>query len=193
MAIRKSSMDIRKMTYLAILTAIVFVLQYISLFMRFSAFSLTFVLVPIVVGVAACGMWSGAWLGFVFAMAVFATGDANLFLGFDVLGTIVVVVFKGVLSGLACGIVYKLLEKKNQFLAIIMAAIIAPIVNTGIFFLGCILFFFDDIAFTFELEASQVIPFVIFGFIGINFIIEFAINLILAPTIFRIIKINKKN
>lgn len=188
-----SSLKIRKMAYLALFTAIVFVLQFISLFMRFSTFSITFVLVPIVIGVSICGVGAGAWLGFVFAMAVFATGDAALFLQFDIMGTIVTVIAKGVLAGFAAGLVYKLLENKNRYLAIISSAVTAPIVNTGIFFLGCLAFFYDDIQSYFGLESDGVVFFIITGLIGVNFIIELVINLLLAPTIYKIVEIKKKH
>ena len=185
-------LDTKKLMYMSLLTAIVFVLQYISLFMRFATFSLTFVLTPIVVGVATCGVWAGAWLGLVFAVAVFVTGDAALFLQFNIPATIAVVILKGVLAGLASGAVYKLLEKINRYAAIFTAAVVAPIVNTGIFFIGCRLFFFEDIASYFNVEAEKVTLFIITGIIGINFIIELLVNLILAPTVYRIIEINDK-
>ncbi len=194
MSIRsKNSINVRKMTYLAILSAIVFVLQFISLFLRFSAFSLTFVLVPIVIGVSMCGIGAGAWLGFVFGLAVFATGDAALFLQFNIPATIFLVFLKGILAGLAAGLVYKLFEKTNRYLAIILSAIAAPIVNTGTFFLGCELFFFEDIAAEFAIKAEEVTLFIITGFIGINFIIELVVNLVLSPTIYKLIEMNKKN
>ena len=188
-----SKLDVRKMTYLAILSAIVFVLQFISLFLRFATFSLTFVLVPIVIGVSICGVGAGAWLGFIFGLAVFATGDAALFLQFNIPATIFLVFLKGILAGLAAGLVYKLIEKKNRYVAIICSAVAAPIVNTGTFFLGCELFFFEDIAAQFVLKAEEVTLFIITGFIGINFIIELVVNLVLAPTIYKLIEINKKN
>ena len=186
-------LDTKKLMYMSLLTAIVFVLQYISLFMRFAAFSLTFVLTPIVVGVATCGIWAGAWLGLVFAAAVFVTGDAALFLQFNIPATIAVVILKGVLAGLASGAVYKLLEKINRYAAIFTAAVVAPIINTGIFFIGCHLFFFEDIASHFELEAEEVTLFIITVLIGINFIIERLVNLILDPTVYRILEINDKH
>lgn len=189
----KTTVDIRKLTYLAMLTAIVFVLQFVSLFMRFTYFSLTFVLVPIVVGVALCGVWAGAWLGLVFSLAVFITGDAALFYAFNPWATILVVVLKGVLAGIVCGYVYKLIEKKNRYAAIVSSAVTAPIVNTGIFFIGCELFFFSDIAAYFNVQAEKVTVFIIIVLIGINFIVEFAVNLILAPTIYRLIEIKKKH
>jgi uncharacterized membrane protein len=189
---RVNSIDIKKLTYIALLTAIVFLLQFLARFFQFATFSLTFVLVPIVVGVALCGVAAGAWLGFAFGLAVFLTGDAALFLQFNIVGTIITVMLKGTLSGFFAGLVYKLLEKKNRYVAIFAAALTAPIVNTGIFFLGSLIFFFDSIAAFWNLAAGEVVPFIITGLIGINFIIEVVINIVLAPTIYRIININKK-
>ena len=190
----KNSIMLRKMTYLAILTAIVFVLQYLSLFTRFSTFSLTFVLVPIVIGVSICGVWAGAWLGFVFALAVFATGDAALFLGWDIPATIFLVILKGVAAGLCAGLVFRLVEKKNRYLAIFLSAITAPIVNTGIFFLGSLIFFYDDIisySIDINLPTDNVAVFVLTVFIGVNFFIELGTNILLAPAVRRIIDIAK--
>jgi uncharacterized membrane protein len=155
-------------------------------------FNLTFVLVPIVIGVALCGTYAGPWLGFVFGVAVLVSGDAALFLGFTVVGTIVTVLLKGTLAGLAAAFVYKLLAKKNRYLAVAVSAVTTPIVNTGIFFLGCVVFFFKDIQMYWQLESDGVIVFVITGLIGLNFFVELAVNLILVPTVYRLIEIAKK-
>lgn len=188
--IRNKKLDVRKMTYLAILTAIVFVLQFIPI--RFTVFSLTFVLVPIVIGVALCGTYAGAWLGFIFGVAVLVSGDAALFMGFNVFGTIVTVLLKGTVAGLAAGLVFRILDKKNRYLAVVVSAITTPVVNTGIFFLGCVVFFFNDIKEFWSLEGGAVVPFVVTGLIGINFLVEIAVNMILVPSVYRLINIKKR-
>ena len=188
--VKKASLDIRKMTYLALFTALVFLLQFVSLFMRGPMFSLTFVLVPIVIAVALCGFSAGPWLGFVFGVAVLATGDANAFLAIHPFGTVVTVLLKGALAGTAAAAVYSLLNKVNRYLAVALAAITAPIVNTGIFFLGCLTFFMDFVR-SLTPEGGSAVATIITGFIGINFIIEVCVNLILVPTIYRIIEIGK--
>lgn len=182
--------DVRRLTYLAILTAIVFLLQFIPI--KLGMFNLTFVLVPIVIGVALCGTYAGPWLGFVFGVAVLVSGDAALFLGFTVVGTIVTVLLKGTLAGLGAAFVYKLLQKKNRYLAVAVSAVATPIINTGIFFLGCVIFFFNDIQTFWQLESGGVVAFVITGLIGLNFFVELAVNLILVPTVYRLIEIAKK-
>lgn len=187
-----SKIDVKRLTYLAIFTALIFVLQLLSFFMRGPVFSLTFVLVPIVIAVALCGVAAGPWLGFIFGVAVLVSGDAALFLTFDPFGTVVTVLLKGTLAGLFAAIVYKALENKNRYLAVILAAVTAPVVNTGVFFLGCLVFFFDDIMNYYSLGAGEVVGFIVTGFIGINFLIEVAVNMILVPTIYRVINIKKK-
>ena len=69
---------------------------------------ISLVLIPIVIGAATCGPKIGAWLGFVFGIFVLISGDAAAFLSVDIFGTIVTVLLKGTLCGLAAGYVYKL-------------------------------------------------------------------------------------
>ena len=183
--------QLRELTYLAIFTAIVFVLQLVSFLTRGPMFSLTFVLVPIVIAVAICGFKAGPWLGFVFGVAVLVTGDANAFLAFSPVATVFLVLLKGTLAGLCAAFVYKLLEKYNTYLAVVLAALTAPIVNTGVFFVGCLVFFRGLIE-SWIPESQSVVLYVITGLIGINFLIEIAVNVILVPTVYRIIEIYKK-
>ena len=186
----KQNENIRKLTYLAILSAIVFLLQIISFFMRGPVFSITFVLVPIVIGVAICGFGAGPWLGFVFGLAVLVTGDANLFLSINWYGTIITVMLKGILAGACSALVYVSLSKINKYLAVVIASVTSPIVNSGVFFLGCLVFFEDYVASV--AGGVNTALFIITGFIGINFIIEVCVNIILVPTVYRLINIKQK-
>ncbi len=183
--------DTNKLVGIGLLTAIVIVLQLISLGMRFGMFSITFVLIPIVVGAALYGWKTGAWLGFVFGVVVVLT-DAGAFLAINVIGTIIVCILKGALAGTAAGLMYKLFAKKNEIVAVIAAAVITPLVNTGIFLLGCAVFFMDTISLWAEGAGfDNVGTYMIIGLVGINFIIEFAINLVLNPVIVRLINIGR--
>ncbi len=187
---KEQKINIRKLTYMALFTAIVFVLQIISFFMRGPVFSLTFVLVPIVIAVAVCGTKAGPWLGFVFGIAVLVTGDANAFLAIDPVSTVIVVLLKGTLAGLAAALVYKLLEKKNRYLAVALAAVSAPVVNSGVFFLGSVTLFLEPLKVW--AGSTDVLVYIVTVLIGVNFIIEVAVNLILVPTIYRIVEISKR-
>ena len=183
----------QKIVFAAILTALVIVLQYVSMALRFGMFSITLVLVPVVIGAATCGVLTGAWLGFVFGVIVLLTGDAASFLAVDFLGTIVTVLAKGTLCGVAAGLVYKALQGKNKYLAVMAAAVTCPIVNTGVFLLGCLVFFLETIkAWGVAAGFTNVTAYMFIGLAGTNFIIELVTNIILAPVILRVLKFAKK-
>lgn len=176
----------------AMLTAFVIVLQLLALFTRFGIFSITLVLIPIVIGAAICGIKTSTWLGFVFGVVVLLSGDASWFLGFSVPGTVITVLAKGTACGFVTGVVYKALEKNHSRLAIWISSIICPIVNTGVFALGCYIFFLDDLTAAASADGKSVTAFIFISLIGINFIIEVLINVILNPTITMLIKTLKK-
>lgn len=177
---------------MGVLTAIVIVLQALAIGIRFGTFSITLVLIPIVVGAALYGWKAGAWLGFVFGVVVLIY-DAELFFGISVPGTIITCILKGVLAGIAAAVVYRLLENKNRWAAILAAAIVCPVVNTGVFLLGCLVFFYDTIS---EWAAgagfANAGAYLIIGFVGLNFVVETLINLCLSTVILRVLSIVKK-
>jgi uncharacterized membrane protein len=182
----------KKIVGLGLLTAIIVVLQLLAVAFPVGIFTLTLSLVPIVVGAALYGAGAGAWLGFVFSIVVLLT-NAGAFLAVNVPGTIITVIAKGTLCGLAAGLVYKALVKKKQMLAVVAAAIVSPCVNTGLFLLGCWIFFMDTITgWATAAGYPSAGNYMIFGLVGFNFIIELGINLVLSSTILRIIKLREK-
>ena len=182
----------RTLTGLALFTAIVIVLQLLGSVIRFGPFSISLVLIPIVVGAALYGPWAGAWLGFVFGLVVLLSGDAGAFMVVNPLGTIVTVLLKGSAAGCAAGAVYRLLEKKSPWAGAFAAAFTAPIVNTGLFLLGCLLFFLPTVT---EWGTAAGFPhvgsYMIFGLVGGNFLFELLVNLILSPVIMRLIRLGR--
>ncbi len=188
----KRKMSTETMVLGAILTALVVVLQLMGSFIRFGMFSVSLVLMPIVIGAAKGGVKLGGWLGLVFGVTVLLSGDAAAFMAVNPAGTIITVLVKGTLCGLAAGIVYTALEKFNQYGAVIASAIVCPIVNTGIFLIGCVLFFMATItewgaALGFE-NAAQ---YMFLGLAGGNFLFELATNIVLSPVILRILNLKK--
>ena len=183
----------KNMVGLGIFTAIVVVLQFLGGGIKFGMFSISLVLVPIVVGAAMYGWKSGAWLGFAFGAAVLLSGDAAAFLAVNPLATVLVVLLKGTACGLAAGVLYKLLVNVNNTVAVFGAAIICPIVNTGVFLLGCQLFFLETVAgWGAAIGYENVAAYMFLGLAGVNFLIEIGVNIVLAPVIVRLIKIGKK-
>lgn len=176
----------------AVLTALVIVLQCMGQFIRFGPFSISLVLLPIVIGAAMCGTKISTWLGFVFGVVVMFT-DAAAFLAINVPGTVITVLLKGALCGLVAGIVYNLVAKKSKYAAVVAAAVVCPVVNTGVFLLGCVLFFFETIeSWALAGGYGTAVEYMFLGLAGGNFLVELAINIILSPTIVRLLNIKKK-
>lgn len=177
----------------AVLTAIVVLLQFVGAFIHLGPFSVSLVLLPIVIGAALCGVGAGAWLGFVFGVIVLLSGDAAAFLGVNAPGTIITVLLKGTACGAAAGLVYKLIARKNKYAAVAGAAVACPIVNTGIFLLGSLVFFMETITeWATGLGFESVGKYMIFGLAGGNFVFELALNLVLCPVIVRLLNIRSK-
>lgn len=185
--------SILKLTMGGLFTAIVIVLQMFASAVKFGPFQISLVLIPIVIGAAVCGWKVSTWLGFVFGMVVLLNGDATAFLTINAVGTVLTVLLKGAGCGLAAGLIYKALEQKNRYLAVILSAVAAPVVNTGIFLIGCRLFFFETIK---EWGAGagfdNPLAYMIIGLVGINFLVEMASNIVVSPVILRIINAFRK-
>ncbi|MBR4874365.1 MAG: ECF transporter S component [Clostridia bacterium] len=192
---QKKGMSTKTLVLGAILTALVFLLQILAVALRGAGlFTISLVLVPIVIGAATCGCGIGAWLGFVFGVSVLISGDASPFLAVNALGTVLTVLLKGTLCGYLAGLAYKAFEKVNRYLATFVSAIVCPLVNTGVFLLGCLLFFMPTIReWALGLGfGDNVSKYMILGLVGVNFLIELGINIVLSPIIVRLLNIREK-
>jgi len=187
-------MNTKKIVGLSLFTAIVVVLQFLGSFIRFGVFSISLVLVPIVVGAALYGVAAGAWLGFVFGFVVLVSGDAAAFLAVSPLGTVLTVLVKGILAGLCSGAVYRALAGKKETPAVVASAVTAPVVNTGVFLIGCVLFFMEPVTGWAEAMGfgDNVTRYMFLGLAGGNFLFELAVNAVLSPVIVRLIRLGKK-
>ena len=186
-----------RMAGVALLMAMVVVMQALSgIIPPVGGFSISLVLIPIVLGAAAFGPGAGALLGATFGVVVFVnciTGadpggqmvfQANAFLCF------LVVMGKGTLAGLAAGIFYKILHGKNPYIAMLCAAIVCPVVNTGTF-VACMLMFFADVLSAWA-AGGDLIAYVLSGLVLMNFVPELIINVVFSPAGQRILHTVKK-
>lgn len=190
---------IKKLATVALLMALIIVMQAIgSVIPPIGGFTISLVLIPIVIGAIVLGPGTGAFLGGVFGAIVYInciTGadpggamvfQANPFLCF------LVVMAKGIFAGFLSGILYKILKNKtNGIFATIVAAAICPIVNTGVFVL-CMLTFFIDVLAAWANGAS-IIGYVLTGLILANFVPELIINVIFAVAGTPVLKTLKNN
>ena len=182
-----------RLVLMALFTALVAVLSYFGGFIKIGGLaSISLTLIPVVLGSALIGPLAGAWLGGVAGVVFFATADAAFWFGLSVPGTIITVLVKGVLSGYLAGLAYKLLEKFNRYIAVIVSAVVCPVVNTGVFLLGCLVFFMDAVSGGAVAEGMSIGAYLIIFFVGLNFVFELLLNIIVSPAILRLINIRKK-
>lgn len=189
---------VQRMTGIAILTAIIVVVQIICTFIKFGPFSITLALAPIIIGAAVYGVGTGALLGGVFGLVVLITGilgwdggTVMFLMGMNPVATVLICIVKGAAAGLAAGAVYAAIAKKNQLAGVITAGVVCPVVNTGLFIVGMLTFFFSTIS-GWAAGNDSMVQYIIFGLCGGNFLVELATNLLLATAITRIIRVVRK-
>ena len=196
---KSQNKGIMKMVGIAFMMALVIVMQSLSgIIPPIGGFSISLVLIPIVLGAAVYGPGAGALLGATFGVIVYINcvtgadpGGAMVFQASPVL-CFLVVLGKGTLAGLAAGVVYKLLKNKNAYLAMMAAAIVCPIVNTGVFVASMFLLFIDVLAAW--AGGGNIVGYVLTGLILANFVPELIINIVFSPAGQRIYQVvQKKN
>lgn len=169
-----------RLTALGMLTALVVVLQTAATFIRFGSFPITLTLIPIVVAGALYGVGSGALIGTVFGLVVLvmvltgADASGQMMLALHPLITSAACVVKGTLCGAAAAAVYRLVSRRSE------KAAVCPLVNTGVLYLVLVLFF--DTSWAAVLSA----------FMSVNFLLELAVNIVLAPAVLRIVAMRRR-
>lgn len=166
--------QIRFMAGNAVLAALVAILTLISNHLSIGPASFNLSLIPIVIGAIIYGPWSGLFLGLVNGGMVML--GAQGFFAMNVAGTILICLLKTGTAGLVAGFLYKLIRKSNWKVAVVVATISVPVINTSIFCVGALLFFQEAVGILFT-----------WWLLG-NFGIELAINVVLCPSILYIVK-----
>lgn len=179
--------SIRKLALVGLLTALATALSFIKI--PIVGASITLVLPVVVIGGALCGPLVGAWLTVI--PNILAFSEAGIFLAYSPAGCVATLLLKGLVAGFVAGIVYKVLSKKHPIGAVTCSAVVAPVLNSGIFVLGCYLFIWEELV-SLAGENGVGIGMLIFGLAGLNFIIELVFNIVLCPSILRIIQIATK-
>lgn len=185
----KRSERIKNLVLLAILAALIVGLQFIG-GINIGPVSITLTLIPIVAGSIILGPAYGTVLGLVFGLivSVFSVtgrdpGGQMVFAFAPVLSWFFCLI-RGAVVGLLPALVYRTI--KGNKLASYMASMIAPVANTGIFIVGMLLFY-RPLLETWA-GGQNTIVYALIGLAGINFLIEFAVAVILAPAVALVVK-----
>ncbi len=179
---------------ISVLLALVIVLQAVGGSITIGAVSLNFTLIPIVLGGVLFGATVGGFLGFACGVVVLIQvimGLNPFYLAIwagDPVVTTLTCILKTTVAGIVCGWAYGLISKKSPIVALFVASAIVPVVNTALFIVGCL--FMTSV---YSMSSGQnVLVFILVGLVTFNFFFEFAVNVIFAPALQRVIKIVNK-
>ena len=149
----KMSKNVRYLTQLALLTALMLVMANTFLgYIRVGVLTMSLMTVPVAIGAMLCGPGAGAWLGFVFGMtsffnAVNGTGGLTAYaFQYDPLLCFVMCVGARVLCGLLVGLLYRALARalpSRQKLCCVLGGLCAPVLNTVLFMGSMVAFFYN--------------------------------------------------
>ena len=189
----KEHSNTQRLAVLAVLTAIVIILQ-VAVVIPLGPFTVTLTMLPIIIGAILYGPMGGAILGAAFGIVVsiqVVTGAAGAFstamLEFQPAATILVCLLKGIAAGAAAGAFFRLFRRRSFYLGVVMAAVIAPVINTGIFSIVCLTIFRSLIENALGTSGNLLFVFLT-TFIGLNFLVAFGVNVALTPVVMRILR-----
>lgn len=188
---------IKRMVAIAFLMALVLVMQMLSgIIPPVGGFSISLVLIPIVIGSVLLGPGAGAFLGGTFGAIVYINcvtgadpGGAMVFQASPFL-CFLVVMAKGILAGGASGWVYRLLQGVNPHVAMLCSAIVCPVVNTGVF-IACMMTIFKDVLSAWA-GGGDIIAYVLTGLVLANFVPELIINVVFGTVGHTIVHVVRK-
>ena len=186
----------KKLTYFAVLTALTVVLQLLGNTVKIGIVTLNFSLIPIVLAAILLGVWYGMALGATTGLIILfncgilgVDGFTNVLFATDPVVITLVCVVKTAAAGAISALLFKLISKRNGFAATLVASGIVPVINSLIFIVGMFLIIPSLYNAGFLAEGSNAFAGIVIGFVGLNFVFEFALNIILAPVLFRAINI----
>lgn len=136
---------ISRMAQLALLLAILLIMAFTPLgYLNIGPLSVTFLVIPVVVGAVVLGCKAGLVLGLAFGLTSFAQcfGFSTFgvaLMGIDPLATAVICILPRVLVGLLSWLVFRALEGKR--LACYAASAVGSLTNSVLFLGGVVLFF----------------------------------------------------
>lgn len=186
--------NVKILSGIALLVAIEIIVQVVgNLITLPGGINLNLSLVPITLGAIIYGPFAGAFLGLVNgSIVLFSPSTQAFFMSFAPLGTVITCLVKTTAAGFISGLIFRLIAKKNNALATIMASLIVPIINSGLFVAACFTLLLPAIKAN-NVANAELYKFVFLTMINWNFIVEILVTAILSPLIVKTISyISKK-
>lgn len=199
---KRSFFTAKNISYLAVLVALVAVLQCFGGNIKIAGLSLNLALVPIALGAILFGPLVGSILGFICGLIVTIYGVSGsepftfFLFGQSPVITVLLCLVKTTAAGAVAGWIYRLIAKKSKIAAVFVASALVPIVNTGIFSIGCFIVYDDILAFLqnagLDMSGMSAAYVVFVVVITWNFFIELLTSLLLAPAVATVTRVVEK-
>ncbi len=177
---------IHRITGIGLFTGLTIILQVIANVLPVGTLSISLALFPISLCAVIFGPLAGLFVGLIEGVMVLFANGTSLFLAYNPFMTVLLCLLKTGLAGLFAGLIMKPFKNNHPFIGSILASIIVPLINTGLFLLGT--FFIFSGAFSKEVNAEYFL-FILTTLIGLNFFIELGVNACLSPVLYRIYQI----
>ena len=172
-------MKTREITEVGILSALMIVFTLLSGYFQIGSLTLNLALIVIVVAACRYGKLVGFLVGAINGVVILLQPATAAFYAVSVIGTILICPLKTGLAGLVCAVVYDALKNVNHKVAVTVASALVPIVNTGVFILGSVIFF------------KGTFGSLITIFVTVNFVLELITTVILSVAVSYVLKLKK--
>lgn len=190
----------KRITGLAVLLALVVVLQAALGTISIGVVQLNFSLIPIVLGAVLYGAVAGGLLGLacgivVLVQVINGAGFYSIIWADSPVVTTLTCLLKTTVAGFVAGILFKVIAKKNITCALFTASGIVPCLNTALFIAGCLCMNKSIVAYQAtrpEFFGMNAFVFILVGIITFNFFVELAVNLVATPALHRVIRVVEK-
>lgn len=182
-----------KLVQIALLSALVVIIQLFFSAVRVGPVTLNFTLIPIVIAGIFTGPIGGLIVGVLAGITTiiqtFTAGDVFnvLLVTHNPAATAVICVVKTGAAGLLSGLSYKFMRKFTKIPGVnaILPSIVCPTVNTAIFCIGMLLFFTSAFEAdpNFGIPRDEIVYFIIVTVALVNYLLELAVTVLISPII----------
>lgn len=189
MSVKEKYFSAKRITGLAVLLALVVVLQAALGTISIGAVQLNFSLIPIVLGAVLYGAVAGGLLGFacgvvVLVQVINGAGFYSVIWTNSPVVTTLTCLLKTTVAGFVAGLLFKVIARKNVTCALFVASATVPVINTALFIVGCLCMNKSIAAFQAAIPDAagmNMLVFILVVLVTFNFFVELAVNLVATP------------
>ena len=156
-------------------------------YLKVGVFSLTIMMVPVLIGAITMGPIAGAVLGAVFGASVLILPETQFFIGINPLGTVAVCVGVRVFVGALCGFLFKWFSRFDRIGSWSYGAsgLIAALLNTLLMMTGLALVFGSNAEFNPESTGTIALFIGLIAGVSLNAFVEAAVCMVIGGAVAR--------